>query len=584
MRMTLDADRQPKLGWRRAVVLGLLAGLTLAGCVKLFGDKDGDAANGQDGLESPLGSYLAGRYARANRDTGAAVDFFETALTEDPDNVALRQRTFLLMLADGKVARALELAPSLTADAQDAAMADVLLATEDARAGHLKRAIQQLGEPNDRGFGALLKPLFLAWLEAGLGNVEAAERRLDQLSDRDAFVPFRDFHAALILDYLGAKKVARNAYESFREKNGTSVSLALAYGAFLRRQGYDAQAEAVYRELLDSSSGNPAVAQALASLKAGDPARPYIEDVKDGIAEALFGAGGALARERGGDAARIYVHIALHLKPEFDSALILLGEILDLDKRWAEAIDVYRRIPKGSPYYWDARIRIATNLNRIDKVDEAVRELESIAGEHPKDIEAVVALADLLRTRERYADAVKAYDRALAMVDKPQERYWALFYSRGVALERSKKWDLAEADFLRALELKPEQPLVLNYLGYSWVEQGRNFDRALQMIEKAVAQRPNDGYIVDSLGWALYRMRDYDGAVKYLERAVELKPEDPVINDHLGDAYWRNGRRLEARFQWRHSLGLEPEKDDIDKIKAKLEKGLAGLASADARH
>jgi len=579
--MTVEEYRRPGLGWKRALAVSVAAGIALAGCVDLLGKK-GDAAE-PAALESPLGSYLAGRYARANRDTRAAVDFFEAALAEDPDNMVLRNRTFLLMLADGKVARALELAPSLVEEPQTASMAEMLLAADHVRAGRLKQAAASIGEPNDRGFGALLKPLFLAWLEAGLGNVETVERRLDELSDREAFVPFRDFHAALILDYLGANAAARTAYEQFREKNGTATSVALAFGSFLRRHGDDAEAEAVYVELLQSAPDNPAVSRALAALKAGEPAAPYIADVKDGIAEALFSAGGALARESGRDAARIYVNIALHMKPEFDSALVLLGEILDLDRRWAEAIDVYRRIPKSSPYYWEVRVRIASDFDRIDKVDEAVAELEKIADERRDDNEAIVALADLLRQRERYAEASEAYDRAIARVPELQERHWALFYSRGVTLERTKRWERAEADFLKALELKPEQPLVLNYLGYSWVEQNRNLDRALKMIEKAVSQRPNDGYIVDSLGWVLYRMKDYNGAVRHLERAVELRPEDPVINDHLGDAYWQVGRRLEARFQWRHALGLDPDEDEIEKIKAKLEKGLPGLARADAR-
>ena len=175
-------------------------------------------------------------------------------------------------------------------------------------------------------------------------------------------------------------------------------------------------------------------------------------------------------------------------------------------------------------------------------------------------------------------EAVKAYDEAVKRIGALERRHWSLLYTRGIALERSKQWPRAEADFLAALEFEPEQPYVLNYLGYSWVDQGINLERAQKMIERAVELRPNDGYVVDSLGWVLYRLGKFAGAVRELERAVELRPEDPIINDHLGDAYWRVGRRQEARFQWRRSLSLEPEDDLLAVLRDKIK---AGLGDAD---
>jgi Flp pilus assembly protein TadD len=254
---------------------------------------------------------------------------------------------------------------------------------------------------------------------------------------------------------------------------------------------------------------------------------------------------------------------------------MLIGELLANDKRWDDAIAAYRKVPSDSPYVWEARIQVANALNKEEKPDEAVALLEAMSEERPDDSTALVSLADLLRGRERYRLAADAYERALERVGSLEERHWPLLYARGIALERSKEWEQAEAAFLDALKLKPDQPLVLNYLGYSWVEQGKNLDKAREMIERAVAQRPNDGYIVDSLGWVLFRMGDYKGAVRQLERAVELKPEDPTINEHLGDAYWRVGRHLEARFQWRHALALGPDKDRTDQIAQKIDNGLA---------
>jgi Flp pilus assembly protein TadD len=192
----------------------------------------------------------------------------------------------------------------------------------------------------------------------------------------------------------------------------------------------------------------------------------------------------------------------------------------------------------------------------------------------------LIELGDILRGRNRFPDAVAAYDGAIARLEPAEGRYWSLFYSRGIALERSGQWPRAEGDFLRALELQSDQPLVLNYLGYSWLEKREHLDRALKMIERAVELRPNDGYIVDSLGWAHFQLGDYPQSIQYLERAIELLPEDPTINDHLGDAYWRSGRLAEARYQWQRALQFQPEADEVKTIDAKLDKGLAAPPTA----
>ena len=190
-------------------------------------------------------------------------------------------------------------------------------------------------------------------------------------------------------------------------------------------------------------------------------------------------------------------------------------------------------------------------------------------------LEVLDALGNIMRARKLYSQAVTYYDRALSLVGKPEKRHWVYFYARGTSYERLKNWPAAEADLEKALALYPEQPLVLNYLGYSWIDQGRNMKQGMALIEKAVALKPDDGYIVYSLGWAHFKQGNFKEAVRYLERAVELKPDDPVLNDHLGDALWRVGREREAKFQWDQALSLKPEADDVDKIKKKLEQGLS---------
>jgi len=270
----------------------------------------------------------------------------------------------------------------------------------------------------------------------------------------------------------------------------------------------------------------------------------------------------------------VFLRLALALEPEHALALDTLGEAYSRLKQYSAAIDVYDEIPDASPMRTGADIHIALLLDAVGKPDEALKRLRDLTQAHPDNPEAFSALADLLRNRKKFLEAAQAYTRVIDIGPADEKGLWAVYYFRGISYERGKAWTKAEPDFKKALELYPEQPLVLNYLGYSWVDQGVHLDEAFKMLRRAVELQPEDGYIVDSLGWAHYRLGHYDEAVKYLERAIELKPGDPTINDHLGDAYWQAGRKLDAHFQWNHARDLNPEPEDLPKILAKIANGL----------
>jgi Flp pilus assembly protein TadD len=286
-------------------------------------------------------------------------------------------------------------------------------------------------------------------------------------------------------------------------------------------------------------------------------------------------------RQQSAQLAMIYGRLSIYLRPDFDLAQMLVAGILESMERNEDAIATYQSVKPTSPLHWSARLRVAGNLEALERDDEAISLLRVLTKESPARPGPLVSLGDLLRSNKRFEESIDAYDRAVDMLGEIEKRHWTILYSRGISLERSRKWALAEKDFQRALELNPEQPYVLNYLGYSWVDQGINLDRARKMIERAVQLRPNDGYIVDSLGWVLYRLGDFKGAVAKLERAVELRSQDPTINDHLGDAYWRVGRYNEARFQWQRALTLKPGPDQISAIEGKIRRGLGDDKSAE---
>jgi Flp pilus assembly protein TadD len=317
-------------------------------------------------------------------------------------------------------------------------------------------------------------------------------------------------------------------------------------------------------------------------LAAGKIPAPVIKTGIEGAAESLFGVSGYLSRGTSRQIGLAYAQLAVYLDPGLVEARLLIAGLLHQAQQYDLAIAAFEAIPADAPEALDAEIGRAEAMKEVGRVDEAIAALRDTAAAHPRSIEAHTSLGDMLRRDSQFAEAGDAYDGALALVPHPEQRHWPLFYQRGIAFERSDQWPRAEADFLKALDLEPDQPLVLNYLGYSWVEMGENLAEAQAMIEKAVEQRPDDGYIVDSLGWVLYRLGDFDGAVEHLEKAVELKPVDPVINDHFGDALWMVGRRIEARFQWRRSLSFEPEEDNAERIRRKLAAGLDTVLEEEA--
>jgi tetratricopeptide (TPR) repeat protein len=308
-----------------------------------------------------------------------------------------------------------------------------------------------------------------------------------------------------------------------------------------------------------------------------------VNSAQAGAAEALYGLGASLGRRGGEDLGLVYLQLALYLAPNHPLALLSLADLYESLKKPELAIMIYARIPANSPLHRNAAIQMASNLDALDKPEEAQKHLEALIKENPDDLEAIMALGNVLRGHKKFAECADVYSKAVTTISHPQKANWVTFYFRGICYERSKQWPKAEADLKKALELYPEQPHVLNYLGYSWVDQGVNLDEGMSMIKRAVQQRPDDGYIVDSLGWAYFKLGNYPEAVKNLERAIELKPEDPTINDHLGDGYWRIGRLLEARFQWAHARDLKPEPEELPKIEAKLKDGLPDETSSQAK-
>ncbi|MCW5689293.1 MAG: tetratricopeptide repeat protein [Pseudolabrys sp.] len=528
------------------------------------------------------GAYLAARHAGVQRDASAASAYYRAALRNDPRNVELLERAFLSVLADGDVDEAIRLAERMIQHDRNDRIARLVLGVRALKQRQFPVARQNLTQSVRGPITDLAGTLLSSWAMVGAGDSKGAVDSIDKLKGAEWYALFKDLHAGLILDIAGNRKESGRRFERAYKLDTTALRLVEAYGSWLSRNGQRDEAITVFKAFDSQLPRHPLIVEEMAKVKAGDKLPLLVTGPQAGAAEALYGLGASLGRRGGEDLGLVYLQLALHLAPSHPLALLSLADLYESLKKPDMAIKIYERIPANSPLYRNASIQMAADLDALDRSDEAQKRLDEIIKADPKDLEATLALGNLLRGRKKFAECGEAYSKAIDLIGKPEKSNWTVFYFRGICFERAKQWPKAEGDLKKALELFPDQPHVLNYLGYSWIDQGINLDEGMAMIKKAVAQRPDDGYIVDSLGWAYYRLGNYEEATKELERAIGLKPEDPTINDHLGDAYWRVGRKLEATFQWAHARDLKPEPEELPKILKKLEHGLPEEATSQA--
>ncbi|WP_299043446.1 tetratricopeptide repeat protein [uncultured Tateyamaria sp.] len=528
--------------------------------------------------QSVAGSYLAGRQAAILSDFEAAARYYTEALARDPGNVELMEDSIVAQLALGRVDRALPIARLVEergARSQAAHMVIIaeMLKQED-YAAYLAR------DTETQGIGPLVDGLLNAWALVGDDQTEAAMAAFDDVSEQRGVRGFALYHKAMALAGLGQFAAAADLFEN--DGSGPLQQTrrgAMARAEVLSQLGRNADAIASLEAAFGSVTDPELDAMTLA-LEAGETlAFTHITSARDGMAEVFYSLAGALRQDAGADYTLLYGRVARYLRPDHVDALLLNADLLETLQQYELANAAYKQVPADHPAFHAAELGRAAALRESGKPDAAIEVLEQLAKRFGDLALVHSTLGDVLRQQNRFEDAVAAYDRALDLTDPNARGAWFLHYARAISHERLKEWPKAEADFRRALELNPGQPQVLNYLGYSLVEKQIKLDEALEMIEQAVAASPDSGYIVDSLGWVLYRLGRYEEAVDHMERAVELMPIDPVVNDHLGDVYWAVGREREAQFQWMRALSfVDPDEvdgeADPDRMRRKLEVGL----------
>lgn len=533
------------------------------------------------------GAYLAGRVAGSDNHMDLAVAYFKQALAYEPDNVPMQQDMLLTLLSVGDFKEAVAQARKLKGNSDVDRFVRLTLASDAFIKKSYNSAKTELKFTQPSDMDTLAAGLMGAWATFGRGNRTQAIDEVKKLLGPVWYDLFLSYHLALMSDLAGRKQeAARYFNQALNDQQGgvaapdTYERVIVAYASFQLRNKQREDALKTLREGEKLLSGRDALKNMRQKVEKGGTIDMLVKTPQEGAGEVLYDLGTAINRGGAEAFARIFLQLSLALRPKNDATLFQLADISSKLEEHNRAIALYREVPAKSPYFRDAELRLALSLSDSGENSEAITHLTALEKEFPEDRRISMALAGIYMQDKAFDKAAGVMDRAIAQIQRPQKEDWLMFYQRGMAEERLKQWDKAEPDFRKALELFPNQPQVLNYLGYSLIDRNEKLDEALNMVKKAVDLRPQDGYIVDSLGWAYYKLGRYDDAVKTLENAIKLRPEDPTINDHLGDAYWQVGRKLEATFQWNHAIAGKPEPEELEKIQQKLKSGLKTSSAA----
>lgn len=557
-------------------LIALLTAGTMLMTVSAFAKKEEPIKAG-----SFAGAYLAGRVAASDNQPDLAISYFKQALDFEPNNVSMQQDMLLTLLSAGKFKDAVTLAKRLKESPDVERYVRLTLASDALLRKNYNTAKNELKFSDPSDMDVLSTGLIGAWATFGRGNTTGAIEEVKKLLGPAWYDLFLSYHLALMSDLAGHKDDAQRYYkQALHDQQGGAAApdtyerIIISFASFDLRNNKREEALATLREGEKMLTGRDTLKNIREQVENGSSLDMVVKTPQEGSAEVLYDLGTAINRGGAEAFARIFLQLANALHPQNDATLFQLADISSKLEENDRAIDIYQEIPVKSPYYRDAELRLALILADEGKSEEAIRHLSALEKEFPEDQRISMAMTGVYMQDKAYGKAAEVMDRAIARIPHLEKENWLMLYQRGMAEERLKEWDKAEPDFRKALELSPDQPQVLNYLGYSLIDRNEKLDEALNMVKKAAELRAQDGYIVDSLGWAYYKLGRYDEAVKTLENAIKLRPEDPTINDHLGDAYWQVGRKLEATFQWNHAIAGKPEPEELAKIQEKLKSGL----------
>lgn len=565
---------------RLAGTLIAAAALVISGCSSSAGPSSRGYMPEQPPRPEAAESYsafLVARFATLTNDPRTALDRYQSAMDASGPHHEIAERAVFAALLAGGFDAAETMARK--ADSSDPSpLVRLTLAVAEINEGRPDKARKRLEGSRFGPFNRMMAVNLQAWCALETDGPDAA---------RDILLAGRVNHDLLdsvTLYMLGMIDIAAGedarALDTFETvwANGPRLAVASeAHAQLLAATGQRRRAAEILRTFRQEIGANPSLENLRRQIESGAPVEIRRLNLRQGAGMAIYAPAAALAAQTDGDLAGIYFSMALALNPELDIARTLWADTLDEAGRRSDALAVLHDVGPRSPFYATARGQMAWALRREGRNEEALR-TASEALAHAPDRDLSVQLGDLFTSLDRDGEAETIFTGIISGDEENGRPDWRLYLARGAARERLGRWPEAEADLMRARQLSPDNPQILNHLGYGWVDRGQNLDEAMRLISRAVDLDPHNGLIIDSLGWAHFRLGHYQPAVLHLERAVELEPGDPVINDHLGDAYWHVGRRLEAHYQWKRALSLDPRETQAETLRRKLRDGLPDTA------
>ena len=563
------------MNWRQGILIGLAGVSALVASGVVYISQRVDAYIVEQGA---AGAYLAARQATLSKDAAAAGDYWSMALLARPQDGQLLRQALQAQILAGQMDASLDTATRILADKPTNRQARLLLAIDAFKNKNYDAAQTHLDTMEKGPFAEMLNPNIRLWISVAQNDEAARARAIEKLARGSVLAAVPLAQSAHVLELNGETDKAQRYYsDAIRAGGARYIFFTLSYGGFLQRQGELAQAQKLYAFWASQNLDNAYIQDAQNRLEVDQP--PALNtNPQSGLASAFSAIAEAMASEQRMDLALGFYRMAQHLEPDNDRTNFAVATLLGARERFVRAAEQFAAIPSKAVSYADAQIQRAQMLFRAGAGEAAIAVLSAQSRANPENRDIFISLGDLYRSEHRFAEAETAYDKAIEMgtgsAQDPNPRDWFLYFARGMMRERLGTWDLAELDLQTARKLSGDEPNVLNYLGYSWINQGIYLDEGLKIIREAVKKEPKNGAFVDSLGWAHYRLGNYKQALILLERASQIESADPVVTDHLGDALWRVGRKVEARYQWRKALAFEPTPEDRVKIEEKLLVGL----------
>ncbi|MAZ76068.1 MAG: hypothetical protein CMH31_02060 [Micavibrio sp.] len=534
--------------------------------------------------ETTAGQYLAANFAQRHKDWESASEYLHKIIDKDEANAALKKQAMILAMGSGEANRAIALAREVQVNDPDNFLASLFLVMDHFSNENYGDAYIALQKIPEKSIGGFITPILKAWAKAAQGNFDISDVPLNSLYA---------YHALLMGQLTGnITKADDFVQKSLMSADVDPQDLLKIADLYVSLDKKD-DALKLYTLIQQSGYGTLNLNKRIAALNKNSSNKneptettpptenintlirvPDIQNAQDGAALVFLNMSEILARDYSDDSAIIFANMTLHLSNRHSKPYIILGNILSRHDRIEDAIKNFLKIKPESKYYVLSQMEAANLYEKLEQPEKAIDTLKQLYKQQG-DINAIIQIGHIYRSGEDFKNAIEAYNKAAKEIGDPiPKEYWHLLYVRGMSYEQSKEYGQAEDDLLKALAFQPNHPYILNYLGYSWADRGKNLDKSLSMIERAVKLKPDDGYIADSLGWVLYRLGHFSQAVPHLERASILLPYDPVINDHLGDVYWRNGRIIEAKFQWERAYNNADDDELKVTIDTKIKNGL----------